>query len=338
MATLSDIARVAGVSVSAVSRVLSGAEGTRVSDETRARIHQAALDLDYRPNYAARALKLQRTSVLACIVPDLTNAMFSDLLSGIESRARELDFTVLLSRAEALPELDASLERLLGEGRVDGAIVQTLDAEDPTALRALSKEGMPVVFVNTVHPDHVGSVILDDEEGAATATRHLLELGHSRIGFIGGLDKAGSARRRLAGFEETMRMVGLPVNPAWVTADGYRPAEGASALARIAALDDRPTALVVANINAAMGALLEARRRGWHVPTELSLVSVHDSWPAAHTWPPLTTVKMPLYEMGRAAVDQVTAKARGVTVADEVIRAPRPALMTRGSSAEPPIA
>jgi len=335
VATLSDIARAAGVSVSAVSRVLSGAEGTRVGAETRRRIHEVAEELDYRPNYAARALKLQRTSVIACIVPDLTNAMFSDLLSGIESRARERDLTVLLSRAEAMPELDATLERLLGEGRVDGVIVQTLDGTDPMALRALSKKGMPVVFVNTVHPAHAGSVILDDEGGAAVLTQHMLKLGHRRIGFMGGLMASGSARRRLVGFTQTMEQWGVPVNPDWVTAGGYRPHDGERALAHLAETAERPTAVVIANVNAAMGALLEARRRGWAVPEELSVAAFHDSWSAENTWPPLTTVKMPLYEMGRSAVDQVTVSTGGGMAADEVIRTPTPQLVVRESTARP---
>jgi LacI family transcriptional regulator len=333
--TLSDIAREAGVSVSAVSRVLSNAEGTRVSEGTRARIHRVAKDLNYRPNFAARALKFQRTAVLACIVPDLTNAMFSELVRGVESCAREHDYTVLLSRAEVMLELDAALARLLGEGRVDGVIVQTLDATDPAALDALSDAKMPVVFVNTVHPHHAGSVILDDHRGAATATQHLIDLGHQRIGFIGGLAAAGSARRRLEGFADTMASVGLIVDPEWVTAMGYRPADGMAALGSVMDAGVRPTALVIANVNAAMGALLEARRRGWSVPQQLSVAAIHDSWPAENTWPPLTTVKMPFYELGREAVKSVIARISQDDGIDLVVGSPAPELIVRESSAPP---
>lgn len=335
--TLSDIAREAGVSVSAVSRVLSNAEGTRVSEETRARIHRVAKDLNYRPNFAARALKFQRTSVIACIVPDLTNAMFSELVHGVESCAREHDYTVLLSRAEVMLELDAALARLLGEGRVDGVIVQTLDATDPAELDALADAKLPVVFVNTVHPHHAGSVVLDDQRGAATATQHVIDLGHKSIGFIGGLEAAGSARRRLEGFVETMANAGLSVDPQWVTSVGYRHEDGIGALTAVADLTVRPTALVVANVNAAMGVLLEARRRGWAVPDQLSVVAIHDSWTAENTWPPLTTVKMPFYELGREAVKSVIERIAHHEGEDLVVSSPAPELMVRESSAPPAV-
>lgn len=337
MTTLSDIAREAGVSVSAVSRVLSDAKGTRVSAATRIRIHQVARELNYRPNFAARALKLQRTSLVACIVPDLTNAMFSELVRGVESRAGELDYAVLLSRAEVMVELDTAVARLLGEGRVDGIIVQTLDAADPSELEAVSQANLPVVFVNTVHPEHAGSVILDDEQGATTATQHLIDLGHQRIGFIGGLEAASSARRRLAGFHATMAKAGLETRPEWMTARGYRPTQGREALAAIMGVQEPPTALVVANVNAAMGVLMEARARGWSVPEQLSIVSVHDSWPAEITSPPMTTVKMPLFEMGREAVDSVIERISEGHGTDHVVVAPEPELILRESTAPPPV-
>ncbi|WP_061961651.1 LacI family DNA-binding transcriptional regulator [Demequina flava] len=335
MATLSDIARLAGVSVSAVSRVLSDAEGTRVSADTRARIHQIADDLGYRPNFAARALKFQRTSVLACIVPDLTNAMFTELLRGIESAASAHGFTVLLSRAEAIPELDATLATLLGEGRVDGVIVQTPDSVDPASLSALSDEKLPVVFVNTVHPQHVGSVILEDAQASAAATRHLIGLGHSRIGFIGGLPAAGSARRRLAGFKEEMVEAGLPTDASTITDLGYRYVDGARALTEVMAVSEPPTGVVVANVNAAMGLLVEARRVGVRVPTQLSVACIHDSWTAETTWPPLTTVRMPLFEMGTAAVASVLERIQNGTSRDYVVDSPVPQLVARESSAAP---
>lgn len=335
MATLSDVAARAGVSRSVASRVLSKANDARVGTETRQRIEDAARELDYRPNYAARALRAQRTGIVSCIVPDLTNAVFAELTRGVEEAAREHGLMVLLSRSEGMPELDESLARLLGEGRVDGAVVQMADDMSADALRVVMREALPVIFINSVHPEHTGSVILDDAQGVRVATQHLIDLGHERIAFAGGLSGSGSAARRAAGFEATMADAGLPVPEGYVTRLGYQPRNGEEAVQRLAALQPRPTGLVVANINAAMGALLAARRGDWAVPGELSVVAIHDAWPTDNTWPPLTTVRMPLFELGVAAIEALVRFIDTGVAGDQVVERPAPVLVLRDSTARP---
>lgn len=335
MATLSDVAARAGVSVSAVSRVLSDAPSARVSAQTRQRIHDAARDLDYRPNFAARALKFARTNVIGLIVPDLTNAIFAELMRGVEEEGLRRGYVVLLARTEGMPEGEESIPRLIGEGRVDGALVQVGDNMRPEDLQRLTASTLPLVFINSVHPDHAGSVLLEDARGIRIATEHLIGLGHERIGFINGLVSSDTALRRAEGFFAAMADAGLPVPDAYVTRLGYEPRQGRAALAELVSLPTPPTAIVVANVNAAHGALLEARTRGLRVPEDLSIVAMHDSWVSENAWPPLTTVRMPLYELGRqgmaALIDRITTDA----VVDAVVSDPAPALIVRESTAAP---
>lgn len=333
--TLSDVAARAGVSVSAASRVLSDDPGARVGAETRQRIRDAARELDYRPNFAARALKFSRTNVVGLVVPDLTNAIFTELMRGVEEEAMRRGYMVLLARAEGMPEGEEAIPRLIGEGRVDGVLVQVGENMRPEDLRTLLEGTLPAVFVNSIHPDHAGSVTLEDERGMSLATRHLIELGHRRIGLINGHPAADTARRRAAGFAAAMSEAGLEVPPRYVTWVGYDARQGRAGLAALAALPDRPTAIVVANVNAAHGALLEARTLGWRVPEDLSIVAMHDAWTAENTWPPLTTVRMPLYELGRQAMAAIFERITSGTVADHVVRDPAPELIVRDSTAAP---
>lgn len=335
MATLSDVARRAGVSISAVSRVLSDAPEARVSAETRARIKQAAADLSYRPNFAGRALKFSRTNVIALVVPDLTNAFVTDLMLGVEDEALERDYMVLLGRSEDLKPGGEMVSRLIGEGRVDGMLVQVPDHSSDAEVAELVQARYPIVFLNSIQADHAGGVVLDDERGARVATEHLLALGHRRIAMVGGLPQSYTASRRATGFGEAMAAAGLAVPPAAVTRLGYYPKEGREALRRLMAQDTPPTGLVVANINAAIGVLAEARTLGLAVPEDLSVVSVHDAWTAENTWPPLTTVKMPMYQLGRAAVSGLYGRLHGEEVRDHVVTDPAPQLVVRQSTRPP---
>jgi LacI family transcriptional regulator len=333
MSTLSDVAALAGVSISAVSRVLSNAPSSRVSAGTRERIENAARELNYHPNFAARALKFSRTNVVALVVPDLTNAIFSELMRGVEEAAAELGYMVLLARAESVRPTAATMAKLVGEGRVDGVLVQVGDAMTAEDLSGILEGRIPAVLINSRRDDHVGSVILPDEEASAVAVRHLVSLGHTSIGLINGLPSTDSAGRRGVGFREAMAAAGLTINPAHVTSLGYDSQQGRAAMRALGALAERPTALVVANVNAALGLLVEARTLGIRVPDDLSIVSIHDAWTADNAWPPLTTVRMPLYELGKQSMAAIFDRIRAAATVDVVVIDPPPELVLRESTA-----
>lgn len=334
MAKLSDVAKRAGVSISAVSRVLSGDPAARLSAATRERVRKAAIEVGYQPNFAGRALKLARTDVIALVVPDVTNALFTELTRGVEDEAVSRGCVMLLARSEDMQPGGKMFDRLLGEGRVDGIVLQPRDGTDPAELADAVGERAPLVTIHQQIPG-ASSVVVPDALAARRATEHLLTLGHRRIGLIGGLRESPSAQRRAEGFRSSMADAGVEGELTQMSWHGYQEADGRTGLTEQFDLKTPPTAVVVANVNAGIGALAQARELGLDVPGDLSVVAIHDAWTAEHTWPPLTCVRMPLYELGRTAAATLAAVIAGEDITHSTVGAPEPMLIERASTAPP---
>jgi LacI family transcriptional regulator len=333
VATLSDVAKRAGVSISAVSRVLSNSPQARVTEETRARITAAAAELNYRPNYAARALKFSKTRVVALIIPDLTNAVFTELMLGVEDAAAEKDYMILLGRSEDLRPGGEVLERLVGQGRVDGVIIQPGDEVSEDNLGDLVEFAIPAVVIHSrERSDTISSVILQDELAAKMATEYLISLGHKKIAMINGSPTSATAKRRQLGYKSALKEANIRIPPEYITRFGYEAKAGREAARFLLALKDRPTAIFVANLNAAIGVLHEIRALGYSVPDDFSVLGLHDAWTAENTWPPLTTIKTPLYEFGKMAFEALYRRMNSGEIVHEVTADPPPLLIKREST------
>jgi LacI family transcriptional regulator len=330
-ARLRDVAEQAGVSIGLVSRILNGDPRARASASTRAWVSSIANDLGYRPNVTARALKSARTDTLGVVAPDLTNAFFTELMRGIEDRAGQLGYTVLLGRAESMYE-GGQVARMVEHGRVDGFILQGRDDESIESLTRLVS-GAPSVLVHGRLDGHPGSVMFDDSYAAHLATSQLIVHGHRRIGLIGGLPGLLTAQRREHGYRRALVDHGLRPQSRLITHFGYHPHEARAGLEELIASGPMPTAVVVANVNAALGVLTAARNSGLVVPDDLSVVAIHDSWVCDHTWPPLTTVRTPLFTMGRTAVQQLHHRLGDGEPEDVMVTDPPPTLIVRESVA-----
>jgi LacI family transcriptional regulator len=333
MATLSEIAKLAGVSVSVVSRVLNGDPTVRARPETRDRVLAVAKELNYSANFAGRALRLARSRALALIVPSVSSPLFADLLDGASDAAEAEGYTLLIGRSDDITAGSDTLRRLVGEGRVDGFVLQRSDDLSDQALENLVANDARIVLVTSRTPGRRGSVILDDVAGAKLATEHLIALGHTRIGLVSGIASSDLGRRREQGYTLGLREAGLRRRESWVRRWGYSPERAAAAAVDLASGDPRPTALVVANVNGAIGAVTALRGMGIDVPGGMSVVGYHDEWVADHTWPPLTTVKMPYYQVGAQAVRSLVSQLAGAPAQDIVVRDPAPELVLRSSTA-----
>lgn len=335
MVKISDVAALAGVSPSAVSRVLSGDSTLRVSEQTRARVLAAAQQLDYVPNHAGRSLRTSRSSTIALVVPDVTSAVFAELARGAEHEAAARGLAIVLGRSESMAESSAEgaewLRRMVAEGRIDGVILQLPD--DAPEVPALGATSAPVVVINSIADGPHSTIILDDAAGIRIAVDHLSGLGHERIGFVGGLPGSATGARREGGFRDALNDAGLAVDERWMTALGYTGSDGRAAIEELLRRGGLPSALVVANLNAALGVLAAIHARGLRVPNDVSIVALHDVWYADATWPPITTVRMPLGELGVAAVAHVAEGSNEVT--HVVIETPAPQLMLRESTSRP---
>ena len=323
---LRDVAEAAGVDTSTVSRILSGDGGLSVRPETRRRVLDTAARLRYRPNRAARALKTARTMAIGMIVPELTNVAYAAIAHGADERASRAGYALLVATGSVR-------DRLLAlEGRIDGLLVGIATSE--TLHIGELGGGLPAILVNRRELIDIPSVTVDDEAGAALGTGHLVSIGHRRIAHVAGPQNSDTGRRRLAGYRAALAAGGIEPPPEWIVEAAYDEAGGQLAADRTLRLRPRPTALFVANIRAAIGAVAAARRLDLRVPADVSIVGFHDAPFTTYLDPPLTTVRMPLQEMGSRAVESLLAVIDGETVEDLRVGTP-PELVVRASSAPP---
>jgi LacI family transcriptional regulator len=324
---LRDVAELARVDISVVSRTLNDHPRLSIRPETRQRILDAAAELGYRPNSAARSLKLAKTMALGLIVPDVRNVAYAAITEGAEERALETGYVLVVAPGSITERV-----RML-EGRVDGLLIATATSEwivpehVPRTMRA--------VLINRREAGSIPSVTVDDEMGAAQATKYLIELGHRRLGHVAGPQNTDTARRRKAGFVESLLANGLPLEERWVAQGPYSESGGYSAALRILKRKPRPTALFATNLMTTIGAMAAIRRLGLRIPGDISIVGYDDSPLAMYLEPPLTTVRMPLREMGAHAVDVLLSVIAGEKVDDVMLDIP-PELVVRGSAAAPP--
>jgi LacI family transcriptional regulator len=275
------------------------------------------------------------------IVPDVNNAVFSDMLTGVHSATAARGTDVLLGQVDPPPAGSEQLSRLVREGRVDGILIQRREDFDDDMFAEVLEGNVAAITVNSQLPDRVGSVLLDDERGAALATDHLIELGHRRIAFISGTPTHDTALRRQGGFVHALSEAGLDHDPLWVINAGWEADAGARAtetLIRDHRLGgtDGPTAVVVASVNAALGALFKAQRLGLRVPDDLSIVAINTTWVSNTVYPAITTVKMPLRRLGEVAANMLLDHLDGAALDNVVIKDPEPELLVRDTTAAAP--
>ncbi|HZS89295.1 MAG TPA: LacI family DNA-binding transcriptional regulator [Chloroflexota bacterium] len=309
--TLKALARLAGVHPSTVARVLNGDPQQRVSDEVRGRIVALAEQHGYQPNHLARALRLKRSRVIGTIIPDIANPFFAVLFRGIEDALARQDFSVILANTDDQPAREQrSLDMLRGR-QVDGLILATARHHDP-AIQALAAEGVPFVLVNR-HTDPLlaPAVVPDDYNGAVAAVEHLIALGHRRIAHIAGDDDISTGHKRRLGYIDALARHGLRADPDLVVTGSFREAGGDEAMRALLALPRPPTAVFAVNDLAAIGALRALHEAGLQVPRDMSLVGFNDLPMVAQTSPRLTTMHVPLRDMGVAAAERLLAVLAG---------------------------
>jgi LacI family transcriptional regulator len=296
-----EVARHAGVSVATVSRVLNGSGP--VGEATRARIERVARQLRYVPNRAARSLNTARTHTLGVVLPDLYGAFFSELLRGLDTSARQHEYHLLVAGAEGGGEGLAGALRAMS-GRTDGLVVMTPGGDDDV-LEANLPPTLPVVRLGGSHPAPPGTFALsvDNEGGAEEATRHLLRLGHERVIHLAGPPGNADAAARERGYRAALAAAGL--TPEVLPGD-FTEEAGARAAERLRN-SDGPAALFAANDAMAIGALTALREAGLPFHEAVAVVGFDDIPLARHISPALTTVRIPLRELGRRAVERLLA-------------------------------
>jgi LacI family transcriptional regulator len=320
MATMADVARRAGVSVSTVSHVVNG---TRfVSDAARRQVTDAIRDTGYTPNTIARSLVTASTQSLGLAISAISNFYFTDLVSAIESSARAAGYTLLLADTHDDPEEELRVVRALHQRRVDGVLLAPATGPRGAGLRYLTGLNVPAVLVDRCASPRFDQVGTENVAPMAHLVRHLAERGHRRIALISGLAKLSTTAERVRGYREGLRAAGLPYEPGLVADGGSHADRAAPAVDRLLGRTDPPTALVVGNNHMTIGAMRALRRRGVRVPDDLAVASFDDFEWADTFAPRLTTIAQPIHAIGAEAVGLLLARLADPARRPRTIRLP----------------
>jgi LacI family transcriptional regulator len=333
--TLRDVARVAGVHPATVSRALNEETRALVNEETAKRVVNAAAELGYRPNPIARGLKTNRSYTIGVLIPDLTNPLFPPILRGIEDHLETGGYTPLTANTDNDPERELLDSQAMRARQVDGVIAATA-RRDHRLHDALLEAGIELVLVNRRQPDlPVSSATADDRLGMRLSVQHLVELGHTRIAHIAGPLDYSTGLDRYVSFHETMRAAGLEPDPDLVVvAEAFTEAEGARLCRQLVADGGRFTAIAAANDLLALGCYDVFAERGVRCPEAISVIGFNDMPFAARFHPPLTTIHIPHYEIGKSAAQLMLERLQDADSPPRQVML-RPSLVTRGSTAPP---
>lgn len=311
MATIKDVAKLANVSPSTVSRVV--ANSSRISEETKRRVRVALDELNYHPNAFARGLVTNTTGAIGILIPPamnefFINPFFAEWMSGVSQVAREqgLD-TVLSTSARSEEEV---LDRMIRGKRVDGVLLLGSRRSDPVIRYVLDHEVPAVLLGRPADSEPIAHVNNDNVTAAYVATKHLLALGHERIGFLGGSEELLVTVDRVTGYRKALAEAGIAQDDRMEVSSFFLEQGGYLGMMRLMALNDRPTAVLAADDVLAFGAMRAAAELGYALPDELAIVGFNDIRLAEIANPSLTSVRVHMQELGIAAANLLREQIR----------------------------
>jgi LacI family repressor for deo operon, udp, cdd, tsx, nupC, and nupG len=309
MATMKDVAQLAGVSTATVSRALMNPE--KVSPTTRKRVEDAVLESGYSPNSLARNLRRNESKTIVTIVPDICDPYFAEIIRGIEDAAVEHGYLVLLGDSGQQQRRENSFVNLVFTKQADGMLLLGTDLPFDVS-KSEQKNLPPMVMACEYAPElELPTVHIDNLTSAFEVVNYLGQMGHKKIAEISGPETAALCHFRHQGYLQALRRANVTMNPSYQIFGDFSFEAGAKALRQLYNLPIPPTAIFCHNDMMAIGAIQEAKRLGWRVPQDLSVVGFDDIKFAQYCDPPLTTVAQPKYEIGRQAMLMMLEVLRG---------------------------
>ncbi len=311
-ATMKDVAVRARVSTATVSRALMNPE--KVSQATRNRVEQAAIDVGYLPGSLNRNLKRNESRTILVIVPDICDPFFSEIIRGIEVTAADQGYLVLIGDCAHQNQQEKTFIDLIITKQIDGMLL--LGSRLPfDASKEEQRNLPPMVMANEFAPElELPTVHIDNLTAAFNAVNYLHELGHQRIACIAGPEEMPLCHYRLQGYVQALRRSGMTVDPHYIARGDFTYEAGANALEQLLSLPQPPTAIFCHSDVMALGALSMAKRRGFRVPDDLSIIGFDNIALAEFCDPPLTTVAQPRFDIGREAMLLLLSQLNGHTV------------------------
>lgn len=332
-ATITDVAKRSGTSIKTVSRVFN--DEPFVREETRERVLKAAAELDYHPNMAARSLVRGRSFLIGLFYENPSPNYVVDLQTGALDRLHDERFRLLLFPCESARAMSGKLLQVARTSGLEGIVLAPPLGDDPRTVAELREGRMPFTRIApTTALDASPMVGIDDIAAAQAMTQHLLSLGHRRIAFVQGDPGHASTRQRLCGFRAALDAAKVPFEPALLEQGMYTFESGLAAGRRLFAGRMRPSAVFAANDDMAAGVCVAAKEHGLDIPGTVSVAGFDDSLISRVTWPQLTTIHQPTYDMAHAATDALIALIDG-RAHDRAVDLPH-RLLVRGSTGPAP--
>lgn len=326
--TIKTIAEAAGTHPSTVSRALNPKTASMVGVETVRRVREIAAAFGYEPNPWARSLRTKKTMTVGIVLPRLTDRVLASMFEAASERARQLGYQTMAVSTKDDPVEEKTAVHLLLDRRIDGVVLATCRIDDPLP-REIAARRTPVVLMNRC-TDDFPVVRSDDEVGGYLATRHLLALGHRRIGLVAGRLDVSTAKLRLEGYRRAHKEYRCRVDERLIAESSFLADGGISAGTQLLTAVDRPTAIVAVNDAAAVGVMAVARDLGLSIPRDLSIVGHNDDELAQMLPVPLTTIHVQLTEIGRICMEKVVGIIGGDAPESAILP---PSLVVRASTA-----
>ncbi|MDF2963353.1 MAG: catabolite control protein [Paenibacillus sp.] len=303
--TIYDVAREAGVSMATVSRVVNN--NPNVKPQTRKKVFEAIERLGYRPNAVARGLASKKTTTVGVVIPDISNTIFSEVARGIEDIANMYHYNIILCNADKKKEKEIRVINTLLEKQVDGLLFMGGAVTDEH-IQAFKTSSVPIVLCATTDENNaVASVDIDHEKAAVDAVALLIQNGHRDIAMISGtLQDPANGFARYQGYKKALEAAGIPVREDYVRIGNYRYESGLEVTKHFLELKERPTAIFAATDEMAIGAIHTLQDNGLKVPEDISVISVDNIRMASMVRPQLTTVAMPMYDIGAVSMRLLT--------------------------------
>lgn len=331
MPTIVEVADRARVSIATVSNVIRGTK--RVSPALQARVNKAIRDLDYYPNEIARSLKVRQTRMLGMVLPDITNPFFPEMMRGAEDRAFERGYFLLTANTDEQIGREQKIVSALRSYRVDGILLAAAPGRELSHIRSTMQAGIPVVCLDrTITGIKADAVVLDNVHGGLECVRHLISLGHTRIGIITGSLNVPTGRERLRGYEKALREAEIEVDPDLVLEGNFRDESGYKLGKKLLRMRPRPTAIFVCNGLMTVGALKAFEELGVRCPEDIAIATFDDLVADRSFHPHLTVVAQPGYEMGAKAASILMDRIEGKTKKEPAIVRITPTLVVREST------
>jgi LacI family transcriptional regulator len=330
--TIVDVGRHAGVSTKTVSRVFN--DEPHVSDEVRARVKAAAEALNYHPNVMAQALVRRRSYLIGLVYENPSPSYVVELQQGVLDRLKNERYRLVVIPVASVSDRAHEVVGVLRSAALDGVILSPPASDSPQILEDLAKANIRFARVAPTENLEAGaSNLVDDIAAAREMAAYVISLGHRDIGVIKGDPAHAASRDRMIGYEQAFQAAGLTLRPDRVAQGYFTRPSGHEAGGQLLSGGDRPTAILAQNDDMAVGALLAARERGLSAPEDVTIVGFDDSEVSRISWPRITTVRQPVFEMAVAAADQVLQQLEGGEV---TMRIDHPhQLLVRESSGPP---